>query len=135
MMLGNWGQHAFIDPSRPGDSFVNSITCIETPYNARCFNDGYHIGHHVKQNRHWTEMPGDFQANRERYAREGCVVFQGLDFFMISVLLFLGRYDVLARRFVRLPGDARTDAEVMTFLRTRTLRIGDDVPEGVVMNA
>jgi fatty acid desaturase len=135
MMWGNWGQHAFIDASRPGDSLVNSITCINSPYNQRCFNDGYHIGHHVKQNRHWTEMPKDFLANAERYAKEGCVVFQGLDFFMVSFFLFLHRYDVLAKHFVRLPGDTRTDAEIIDFLKSRTRRIPEDAPEGVVMNA
>jgi fatty acid desaturase len=135
MMIGNWGQHAFIDPARPGDSYANTITCIDSAYNRRCFNDGYHIGHHVKQNRHWTEMPGDYQANLERYAREGCVVFRGVDFFMVAVLLFVRRYDVLARLFVRLPGDTRTDPQVEEFLRSRTRRIADEVPEGVVMNA
>ncbi len=135
MMWGNWGQHAFIDPSRPGDSYVNSITCINSTYNRRCFNDGYHIGHHVKQNRHWTELPQDFLDNTERYAKEGCIVFEGVDFFMVSLFLFLGRYDWLARRFVRLPGDSRTDEEVIAFLKSRTARIADDVPEGVVMNA
>jgi hypothetical protein len=88
---GNWGQHAFIDPSRPGDSYVNSITCINSPYNQRCFNDGYHIGHHVKQNRHWTELPKDFLDNQARYLKEGCIVFEGIDFFMVSVLLFAQR--------------------------------------------
>ncbi|MCC6525480.1 MAG: fatty acid desaturase [Polyangiaceae bacterium] len=135
MMIGNWGQHAFIDASRPGDSYANSITCINVAYNQRCFNDGYHIGHHVKQNRHWTEMPKDFLDHLDRYVKEGCVVFERLDFFMVSVLLFLGRYDVLARRFVRLPGDTRTDAEVVAFLKERTRRIPADVPEGAVMNA
>jgi fatty acid desaturase len=135
MMIGNWGQHAFIDPSRPGDSYGNSATCINAAYNRRCFNDGYHIGHHVKQNRHWTELPGDFLANAERYAREGCVVFEGLDNFLVAVLLFLKRYDVLARRFVRLPGDTRTDAEVVEFLKGRTQRIAPEVPEGAVLNA
>ncbi|MEW6430471.1 MAG: fatty acid desaturase [Myxococcota bacterium] len=135
MMWGNWGQHAFIDASRPGDSYVNSITCINSPYNQRCFNDGYHIGHHVKQNRHWTELPKDFLDNAERYAKEGCVVFEGLDFFMVSFFLFLRRYDALAKHFVRLPGDTRTDEQIVEFLRSRTKRIPDDVPEGVVMNA
>lgn len=135
MMWGNWGQHAFIDASRPGDSFVNSITCINAAYNQRCFNDGYHIGHHIKQNRHWTELPADFEANVERYAKEGCIVFEGIDFFMVSLFLFLGRYDWLARRFVRLPGDTRTDAQVIELLKSRTRKIADEVPEGVVMNA
>ena len=76
MMVGNWGQHAFIDPSRPGDSYANSITCINGAYNARCFNDGYHIGHHVKQNRHWSEMPKDFEDNLAKYQAEGCIVFE-----------------------------------------------------------
>jgi fatty acid desaturase len=120
MMMGNWGQHAFIDPARPGDSYVNSITCVNSGYNARAFNDGYHIGHHVKANRHWTEMPRDFLDNMARYAKEGCVVFERLDFFMVSVLLFLKRYDLLARRFVRLGGDTRSDDEVAAFLRSRT---------------
>jgi fatty acid desaturase len=135
MMWGNWGQHAFIDPNRPGDSYVNSITCINSIYNQRCFNDGYHIGHHVKQTRHWTELPQDFIDNQERYAKEGCIVFEGIDFFMVSLFLFLKRYDWLAKRFVRMPGDTRTDAEVIEFLKGRTRRITDDVPEGVVMNA
>lgn len=135
MMAGNWGQHAFIDPSRPGDSYVNSITCINAAYNARCFNDGYHIGHHVKQNRHWTEMPKDFLDNLEKYQREGCVVFHGVDFFMVSVLLWTRQYGFLARRFVRLPGDTRTDAEVVDFLKARTRAIPLAAPEGLVANA
>lgn len=135
MMWGNWGQHAFIDPSRPGDSYVNSITCINSVYNQRCFNDGYHIGHHVKQTRHWTELPQDFLDNQERYLKEGCIVFEGIDFFMVSLFLFLKRYDWLAKRFVRMPGDTRTDEQVIAFLKERTRRIADEVPEGVVMNA
>lgn len=125
MMVGNWGQHAFIDERRPGDSYVNSITCINSGYNARAFNDGYHIGHHVKMNRHWTEMPKDFVDNAERYAREGCIVFEKVDFFLVSILLFFKQYDVLAKRFVRLPGDTRSHEEIVAFLKSRTRPIGD----------
>ena len=70
MMAGNWGQHAFINTALKNDGFANSITCINSGYNARCFNDGYHIGHHLKANRHWTEMPQDFLDNRATYARK-----------------------------------------------------------------
>jgi fatty acid desaturase len=129
MMVGNWGQHAFIDERAPGNSYVNSITCINSGYNARAFNDGYHIGHHVKANRHWTEMPKDFLDSLDRYAKEGCIVFQGLDFFVVSLLLFAKQYDFLARRFVRLPGDTRSHEEIVAFLRSRTRRI--DVVEGL----
>jgi fatty acid desaturase len=123
MMVGNWGQHAFIDERRPGDSYVNSITCINSGYNARAFNDGYHIGHHVKSNRHWTEMPQDFIDNAERYAREGCIVFERVDFFIVSMLLFVKQYDFLARRFVRLPGDTRSHEEIVALLKSRTRAI------------
>jgi hypothetical protein len=57
MMVGNWGQHAFINTDRKNNGFSNSITCINSVYNKRAFNDGYHIGHHMKANRHWTEGP------------------------------------------------------------------------------
>ncbi|MBK7857390.1 MAG: fatty acid desaturase [Archangiaceae bacterium] len=119
MMIGNWGQHAFIDERRPGDSYVNSITCINSGYNARAFNDGYHIGHHVKMNRHWTQMPKDFVDNAERYAKEGCIVFERVDFFIVSMLLFAKRYDFLAKRFVRLPGDTRSHEEIVALLKAR----------------
>ncbi len=59
MMVGNWGQHAFINTDRKNNGLSNSITCINSGYNQRAFNDGYHIGHHLKANRHWTELPQD----------------------------------------------------------------------------
>jgi hypothetical protein len=62
-------------------------------------------------------------------------VFDGMDFFTVSVSLFLHRYDWLARRFVRLPGDTRTDVEVIAFLRSRTAAITDDLPEGAAASA
>ena len=120
MMAGNWSQHAFIDPDDPGSDYKSSIVCINTRYNRRCFNDGYHVGHHVKPNRHWTEMPDDFLDQRERYAAEGAVVFEGVDYFQIWVLLMLRRYDVLARHYVELDGRGRDHAEIVALLRART---------------
>ena len=45
MMAGSLGPHAFVDRAAPENCYRNSISCINTGYNARCFNDGYHIGH------------------------------------------------------------------------------------------
>ena len=45
-------------------------------------------------------------------------MFRGIDFFLVSVLLWAGRYDVLSRRYVRL-GAPMTDAEVEALLRER----------------
>lgn len=118
MMVGNWGQHAFINTHHKNNGIANAITCINSGYNKRCFNDGYHIGHHLRANRHWTEMPADFLANKEKYAKEGALVFEGLDFFLVSVLLFAGQWKTLAKKFVRLD-KPMTDEEVIAMLKER----------------
>ena len=123
MMVGNWGQHAFINTARENNGIANSITCINSTYNRRCFNDGYHIGHHLKANRHWAELPQDFDDNREMYAREGALVFERLDFFFVSVLLWTGQWRALAKRFVRLDGQPRSDEDVVAMLKSRVLPV------------
>ena len=62
-------------------------------------------------------------ANRERYASEGAVVFEGLDYFMIWFLLMIKRYDVLARHYVDLRGEHPSQQEIIALLRQRTRRI------------
>ena len=128
MMVGNWGQHAFIDRERPENPYANSVTCINTRYNRRCFNDGYHIGHHVKANRHWSEMPDDFLRNLNTYAQQGAIVFDGIDFFQVWLYLMLRRYDWLARRYVHLGGPKKSHAEIVALLRERTRAIPPRVP-------
>jgi len=123
MMAGNWSQHAFIDGADAANPYKNSITCINTRYNRRCYNDGYHIGHHVKASRHWADMPSDFATNVDRYRDEGAVVFDGIDYFQIWALLMLKRYDALAKRYVDLGGAGRSRDEIAALLRTRTRRV------------
>jgi hypothetical protein len=120
MMAGNWGQHAFIDQADPANCYTNSITCINAGYNERCFNDGYHIGHHVKQNRHWTEMPEDFQRNIKRYASEKAIVFQKIDFFVVWLLLMLKKYDTLAGLMVQLGETEMSTDEKIALMKSRT---------------
>jgi len=123
MMAGNWAQHAFIDAAAPGNCYRNSITCINSSYNRRCFNDGYHIGHHIKQTRHWTEMPEDFLRNIATYEAEGAIVFTGIDFFVVWLFLMLKRYDWLARKYVQLGATPKSEEDIVALLRTRTARI------------
>jgi hypothetical protein len=132
MMAGNWGQHAFIDAAAPENCYRNSITCINAGYNRRCFNDGYHIGHHLKATRHWTELPDDLADNLPRYVEERAIVFDKIDFFIVWLLLMLKRYDVLARRVVSLDGKTRSSAEIEALLRERTQRIPELSTEAVV---
>lgn len=123
MMAGNWGQHAFVDANDPGNCYRNSITTINCLYNRRCFNDGYHISHHLKPNRHWTDHPTEFEENRAKYAEEGAIVFEGIDFFIVWLFLMLKRYDWLAKYYVQLGEEELSKEEIIALLKERTRRI------------
>lgn len=120
MMAGNWAQHAFIHPASPENSYTNSITCINSVYNRRCFNDGYHIGHHLNPSLHWTEMPKDFQKNINKYIDQGAVVFEKIDYFVIWLFLMLKRYDWLANYYVNIGNKKQSKTEVIDLLKSRT---------------
>jgi fatty acid desaturase len=123
MMAGNWAQHAFIDATDPANCYKNSITCINCGYNQTCFNDGYHIGHHLRANMHWTEMPLEFKRNIEKYKANNAVVFQGIDFFVIWFLLVTHNYKYLASKYVDLSDRFKSQDEVIAYLKQRVARI------------
>ena len=123
MMAGNWAQHAFIDRNDPANCYTNSITCVNSVYNKRCFNDGYHIGHHFHPAMHWTDMPGNFLKNTDKYAENDAIVFEKMDYFMIWLNLMLGRYKVLANHFVNLNDRYRDQGQVISLLKERTRKI------------
>ena len=123
MMMGNWAQHAFIDQETPENNYRNSVTCINSVYNKRCFNDGYHIGHHLRPNLHWTEMPTDFSMNIKTYVENKAIVFEKIDYFQIWLYLMLKRYDWLANNYVNIGGTYQSDAEVIMLMQERTRRI------------
>ncbi len=121
MMLGNWTQHAFIDHSDPGNHYKNSITCINHKYNHKCWNDGYHISHHIRPTMHWTDHPRHLRENAEEYARNKALIFNGLDFLQIFVLLMNKRYEVLAEHLVNL-GAWASKEEMIETMKERTRR-------------
>jgi fatty acid desaturase len=124
MMAGNWAQHAFIDAASPENCYRNSITCINAGYNKRCFNDGYHIGHHLKPAMHWTDLPLEFQNNLNVYKQERAIVFHTVDFFIVWFFLMLRRYDWLAHFYVNLDSaNPMTKTEIIALLKTRVQRI------------
>ena len=57
---------------------------------------------------------------------QGAIVFEGLAFFLVALLLGTGRWNVLARRFVRLDGVARSDADVVAMLKARVLPVVEE---------
>eukprot|EP01122_Echinamoeba_exundans_P007871 TRINITY_DN2507_c0_g1_i2.p1 TRINITY_DN2507_c0_g1~~TRINITY_DN2507_c0_g1_i2.p1 ORF type:complete len:281 (+),score=49.22 TRINITY_DN2507_c0_g1_i2:496-1338(+) len=120
MMSGNWAQHSFASGEDPSDDYTNSITCINVRYNWIAFNDGYHTSHHLNAIRHWSEHPKHLTSQMSVYAKNKTIVFEGIDFHGVFFALMFKNYDLLADRFVRLPGDNRTKEEIKAFLKART---------------
>ncbi|MFB6455442.1 fatty acid desaturase family protein [Chitinophaga sp. Hz27] len=123
MMVGNWAQHAFISAEDPDNAYKNSITCINTKYNHKCWNDGYHISHHDKPNMHWTDHPVYFKKTLDQYITNEAIVFDGIHFLHVWLWLMRKRYDLLARHFVNIGNKFNTDEEIAAFLKGRTGRI------------
>jgi Fatty acid desaturase len=120
MMMGNWAQHSFVVAATPENPYHASITCINTRYNRRCFNDGYHVLHHVKPGCHWTQHPVEFERALAEYARHDSLVFEGIDFFEVWLSLMLRRWSHLADHVVALDGaPRRTREQVIEMLQTR----------------
>lgn len=120
MMVGNFAQHAFVCPMEPDNPYRNSVTCINTKYNHKCWNDGYHISHHLKPNLHWTEHPHFFRETLNDYVENEAIVFDSIHFLHVWVYLMRKRYDLLARHFVNIGNRFSTEEEVISFLKERT---------------
>ncbi len=124
MMTGNWSQHAFVDVDDPDNCYRNSTVLADAPYNHNCYNDGYHIVHHIRPAMHWTEMPDWFVAHREEFGRQDAVVFQGVtNNQVIFWWLMTQQWGRLADHVVDLPGaPSRTRAQKVAWLQDRTRR-------------
>lgn len=127
MMIGNWTQHAFIDPDDPDNPYKNCCTTLNVKYNKRCWNDGYHISHHARPALHWTEHPNSFKQNLDEYAKNKAVVFDGLDFGGTFLCLMTKNYDKLAKHFVNVNGVFQSDEEVIAMLKVRTQKFPEEV--------
>lgn len=119
LIIGNWGEHAFVDPREPGNLFRNSTNLLGR-INERDFNVGYHICHHLRPAAHFSTHPAWFEANRERYGREDAIVLRDMHYPDLWLLLMMKRYTTLADRYVHLPGaPVRTREEIVTLLKAR----------------
>ena len=123
LMIGNWGQHAFIDEVAPDSEFRSSITLIDVPSNRHCYNDGYHTSHHLHPRRHWRDHPISFFQQRHTYACEGALVFHNIDYLMITFKLMRKDYKHLARCLVPMGSQIGLSIdEIAALLETKTRR-------------
>lgn len=120
MMVGNWTQHAFVAAEDPGNAYKNSITCINVKYNHKCWNDGYHITHHIKPGMHWTNHPVEFMKTLTQYAENKAIVFQGIGFLGIFFHLMRKDYDKLAEYVVNINNTFNSKEELIELMKHRT---------------
>ncbi|KAJ5758806.1 hypothetical protein N7520_005962 [Penicillium odoratum] len=127
LMVGNWGQHAFVDPSDPDSDYLSSVTLIDVPSNRFSFNDGYHTSHHLNPRRHWRDHPAAFIKQKDRYAEERALVFRNVDYIFITVNLLRKNYLHLAKCLIPIGDQVNmTLEERAEMLRTRTRRFRPD---------
>ncbi|MCO4747557.1 MAG: fatty acid desaturase, partial [Proteobacteria bacterium] len=121
MMSGNWGQHALVCSEEPNNEYRKSVNLLHARHNRRCFNDGYHIVHHIYPTMHFTEMPASFEDNIETYVENKAIVFSGImGNQMIWKFLMMRDYDSLAKHYVHLGGPKKSHEEVVALLKSRT---------------
>ncbi|KAI0401653.1 fatty acid desaturase [Xylaria palmicola] len=127
LMVGNWGQHAFVDADEPDSDYRSSITLIDVPSNRYCYNDGYHTSHHLNPLRHWRDHPVHFLRSKETYGREHALVFHNIDYLMITVRLMMRDYEHLARCLVPMGEQIdMTMEQRATMLRRHTRRFSEE---------
>nr|KMM67546.1 hypothetical protein CPAG_03880 [Coccidioides posadasii RMSCC 3488] len=123
LMVGNWGQHAFVDEADPNSDFRSSITLIDVASNRFCYNDGYHTSHHLHPRRHWREHPVAFLKQKQRYSTENALVFRNIDYMMMTIRLLRRDYMYLAKCLVPIGNQIdMTLDEIATMLQAKTRR-------------
>jgi len=119
LMLGNWAQHAFVDPNRPESNYLLTYNCINVIDNTFCFNDGYHIIHHANSKTHWTDMPQRFLDTIDKHAEEDAICLRGMAGHEVALRLFAGKYESLADRWLDLSSPAHTREEKVQIIKDR----------------
>jgi len=120
MMVGNWTQHAFVDTHEPENDLASNIICLNTTYNHKCWNDGYHAIHHVRPGAHYTDIPDIFGKMLPDFAKNRTIVFERIHYLHVFYYLMFKRYDKLADNMVNINGAFSNKTDAMTLLKNRT---------------
>ena len=103
-MLGNYGQHIFIDKNDPQNDMLLAYNIIGGDYNQLVHNDGYHTMHHLNPGTPWNELPNEFLKNIKKLRDVDAITFHSLSFFDISIAVLTKNYDKLCNHYVNLNG-------------------------------
>lgn len=127
LMVGNYGQHALVDDVDPASDFRSSITLIDVPSNRHCFNDGWHTSHHLNPLRHWKDHPRAFLKAKKEYTNGRALVFQNIDYLMMTYRILAKDYLYLANCVVPI-GDqiGMSKQELADMLKTKTRRFSEE---------
>jgi len=120
MMIGNWTQHAFVDFDEPGNCYKNSITCVNTPYNNICFNDGYHINHHLKPTMHYSAYPEHFKQTINDFGTNKALVFNDFHYLQIWICLMNKNYKKLASHLLNINHEFANADDAISVMKSRT---------------
>jgi len=123
MMIGNWAQHSFVDFEEPGNCYKNSITCVNTSYNVQCFNDGYHINHHLKPTMHYMMYPEHFKLTISEFGKNKALVFDGIHYLHVWFSLMTKNYKKLAAHIVNIDGTFATSEDAILLMKSRTRKM------------
>jgi len=119
LMFGNWSQHMFVDPKRHESNYGLTFSCINNSHNQCSFNDGYHVIHHINASLHWSQLPSTFCANMHKFIKEDSLVFEGIDFFLLGVLVFAKQWKMVAKYYKHITGGERpSDAAIIARLKS-----------------
>jgi len=123
LMAGNWTEHAFVDVDAPDDSWRNSTNLLNTPYNHRAYNAGYHLIHHLVPGLHWADAPAAYQKRLGDLAAHDSIAFDGIrNNQAIWWRLMRKDYGYLADHLVDAGGRRPTREAKIAFLKERTQR-------------
>ena len=99
------------------------LIVINTKYNHKCWNDGYHLMHHLKPGAHYTEMPKMFMKEKDKIAEQKSFVFADIHYLHLFFYLMTRRYDKMADNLVNVNGAFSSREEAIALLQNRTQKL------------
>lgn len=113
LTFGNWCQHIFVDPARPGSPYGITYNLINTEMNQLTFNDGYHLMHHLNPLVHWTKLPEYFRTHYDNLIQHQGLTFDKLDYIWVGIFAMTNNYRKLADYYVPLDKNEKVDRDAI----------------------